>query len=114
MINVVCGKQAQVAMKVALKREIIQEKLDNMRGAVMMGTVITSRLYCSGSHGSLPILANMCTELRACGLCVFVCRSLPDGPAGVGHGQADTRGRGGARGHTGTNPHKTLLSLDKG
>jgi hypothetical protein len=35
-------KQAQVSMKVALKREIIQEKLDNMRGAVMMGAFITS------------------------------------------------------------------------
>lgn len=30
-------RQAQVSMKVALKRQIIQEKLDNMRGAVMMG-----------------------------------------------------------------------------
>jgi hypothetical protein len=49
-------------MKVALKREIIQEKLDNMRGAVMMGTAITSRLYFSLCLGSLPIRPNnMCS-----------------------------------------------------
>lgn len=50
-------------------------------------------------------------NLRACCLCVCVCRSLPDGPAGVGHGQADTRGGGGARGHTGTNIDNSAPSL---